>query len=316
MLDQLGLLRDRLNRRTTVSVVDVLSDVVAAVRTGRPSSNRLRASSPWCYLFDRYNGAGFHVLLRGTGWLIAEHGAPTRLAPGDVVLVPHGSAHVLSDSPHAKGALPFDTAVDDPDGETDFLCGKYRLDRTRTHPVLADLPEVVHLPAQLGHHPELRTAIGLLAGEVTGERPGRDAVIGGLLDLLLTYLVRAWLDENSETGWPRALRDREIAAALRALHADPAAPWRVEDLARHVGVSRATLARRFSALTGQAPMAYLTWWRMTSAAHLLRTTEQPLHAIARQVGYGSPHAFSHTFKRHFGLSPGHYRSEDHQPARP
>ncbi|MDQ0379497.1 AraC family transcriptional regulator [Amycolatopsis thermophila] len=296
--------------------MDVLSDAITAMRTGRPSSNRLRVNSPWCYRFDQYEGAGFHVLLRGTGWLIPEHGAPTRLSTGDVVLVPHGSAHILSDSSDARGAVPFHTAVADPDGQTDFLCGKYRLDQMRTHPVLAGLPDVVHLPAQLGRHAELRAAIDLLAGEVTDERPGRDAVICDLLDLLLTYLVRAWLDDNAETGWPRALRDREIAAALEVLHADPAAPWRVEDLAHRVGLSRATLARRFTALTGQPPMAYLTWWRMTTAARLLRSTDQPLPAVARQVGYTSAFAFSHTFKRHFGLAPGRYRSEGRQPDEP
>ncbi|WP_434453322.1 AraC family transcriptional regulator [Lentzea sp. E54] len=295
--------------------MDVLSDAIAVMRTGRPSSDRLRVSSPWCYRFDRYDGAGFHVLLRGTGWLIPEQGAPMPLATGDVVLVPRGSAHVLSDSPHAHNAVPLDKVVADPDGQTDFLCGKYRLDRTRTHPVLTELPEVVHLPAQLGRHPELRAGIDLLAGEATGDRPGRDIVISGLLDLLLTYMVRAWLHENSQTGWPRALRDRAIAAALEAFHTDPAAPWRIEDVAAHVGLSRATLARRFTALTGQPPMAYLTWWRMTTAAQLLRETDQPLPAVARQVGYGSPFAFSHAFKRQFGLTPGRYRAESHQQER-
>jgi AraC-like DNA-binding protein len=110
----------------------------------------------------------------------------------------------------------------------------------------------------------------------------------------------------------RALHDREVAAALEALHTDPAAPWRVEGLAAQVGLSRATLARRFTALTGQPPMAYLTWWRMTTAAQLLRETDRPLPAVARQIGYGSPFAFSHAFKRHFGRTPGRYRSESHR----
>ncbi|MYW90756.1 AraC family transcriptional regulator [Amycolatopsis rubida] len=289
--------------------MDILSEAIAAMRAGRPSSNRLRVDSPWCYRFDRYDGAGFHVLLRGTGWLITEHGAPTPLATGDVVLIPRGSTHVLSDSPRAEGAVPFDTAVADPDGQTDFLCGKYRLDHTRIHPLLAELPEVVHVPAQLGRHPELRAALDLLASEATGERPGRDTVISGLLDLLLTYLVRAWLDKNTQTGWPRALHDREIAAALQALHTNLAAPWRIEDLAAEVGLSRATLARRFTALTGQPLMTYLTWWRMITAARLLRTTDQPLPAIAQQVGYSSPFAFSHAFKRHYGVSPGRYQRQ-------
>ncbi|GAA2932148.1 AraC family transcriptional regulator [Streptomyces mexicanus] len=288
--------------------MDVLSDVITAMRTGRPASNRARVAPSWCFRFAPYDGAGFHVLLRGTGWLVPERGAAVPLDAGDIVLVPHGSAHVLSDSPTARGAVPFDTAVDDPEGRTEFVCGKYRLDRSRTHPLLAELPDVVHLPHRLGHHPDLRAAVDLLARETTGDRPGRDAVVSGLLDLLLVYMVRAWFDDHPGGGWPKALHDSEVAAALRALHGDPAAPWRLEDLAARVGVSRATLARRFTALTGQPPMAYLAWWRMTTAARLLRETDRPLPAIAREVGYGSPFAFSHAFKRHFGLTPGRYRA--------
>ena len=292
----------------TMLGMDVLSDVIAVMRTGRPSSNRLQVGSGWCYRFAPYDGAGFHVLLSGSGWLLAEHGDPTPLGPGDVVLVPHGGAHVLSDSPHAGHAVPFEHAVADPDGPVDVLCGKYRLDRTRTHPVLARLPEVVHLPARRGRHPGLRAASDLLGGEVADRRPGRDAAVSGLLDVLLVFMVRAWLEDNTEDGWPRALRDPTLAAALEALHAAPARPWRIEDLAAVVGLSRATLARRFTAVTGQSPMAYLAWWRMTLAARLLRDTDLPLPGIARQVGYGSAYAFSHAFKRQFGLAPGRYRA--------
>lgn len=291
-----------------MQVVDMLSDAIAVMRAGQPTSNRLRLASPWCYRFAPYDGAGFHVLLRGAGWLIPEHEPPTPLGAGDVVLIPHGSTHILSDSPGADGAVPFATAVDAPEGQTDVLCGKYRLDRSRRHPVLAGLPEVVHLPARVGRHHGLRAAIDQLGGEVGSDRPGRHAVIAGLLDLLLVYLVRAWLDDNPRNGWPQALRDPEIASALEALHTDPARAWRIDGLAAHVGLSRATLARRFTALTGQPPMAYLAWWRMTTAARLLRDTDTSLPAIARDVGYSSPFTFSHAFKRHFGLAPGHYRS--------
>ncbi|SEF26563.1 AraC-type DNA-binding protein [Amycolatopsis pretoriensis] len=287
--------------------MDLLSDAIAAVRLGRPTSNRLRAGDEWCYRFAPYEGAGFHVLLRGSGWLIPPGGSPIQLSAGDAVLVPHGGEHTLSSRPDGSGAVPFETAVADPAGRTEFLCGKYRQSRTRRHPVLATLPEVVHVPARIGSHPELRAAIDLLGGEVAANRPGASTALTGLLDLLLVYLLRAWLEQNPATGWPEALRDPPIAAALEALHANPEAPWRIEDLANRVGLSRATLARRFTTLTGHPPMAYLTWWRLTTAARLLHDTELPLPSIAAKVGYGSPFAFSHAFKRQFGVAPGNYR---------
>jgi AraC-like DNA-binding protein len=302
------LIRDRLIVEDYYVSMDMLSSAIEVMRTGRPSSSRLRVGSPWCYRFAPYDGAGFHVLLRGVGWLIPETAQPVQLSAGDVILLPHGSPHVLSSTPRSSGAVPFETAVADPDGQTEFLCGKYHLDRSRAHPLLAGLPEVIHLPAHVGRHPGLHAAIGLLGSEVQNDRPGRDSAIPRVLDLLLVYMTRAWLEDNSADGWPRALYDPQITAALDALHADPARPWQIEDLAAHAGLSRATLARRFTALTGQPPMTYLTWWRMTTAAQLLRATDLPLPKIAQQSGYSSPFAFSHAFKRHFGLPPRQYRS--------
>jgi len=289
--------------------MDVLSVAIAMMRTGRPYSNRLQLTQHWCYRFGPYDGAGVHILLHGTAWVIPEHGKAIRLNAGDVVLVPHGSPHHLSDTPDVTGAVPVEAAVGG-DGPADFLCGKYRLDRSRVHPLLAGLPDIVHLPGRVGTHPTLHGAIDLLASEINANRQGQSAALTALLDLLLVYTVRGWLDGNAMTGWPRALHDPQIAAALEALHDEPAAPWRVQSLAERVNLSRATLSRRFTALTGQSPIAYLTWWRMVVAAQLLRETDRALPGIAAEVGYGSPYAFSHAFKRQFGLTPGRYRTVD------
>lgn len=294
-----------------MSDVDLLSDITGVMRTGRPTANRLRVGGPrWSYAFAPYDGAGFHVVVSGACWLLADGEPPVRLGPGDAVLLPAGRAHLLSRTPDGANAVPFETAVADPDGGTELLCGKYRLDRRRTHPLLAALPDVVHLPARAGDHRQLRAAVDLLAAETTGAGPGRDAAIAGLLDLLLVYMIRAWLDEHRDSGWPRVLRDREVTAALEALHAAPDRAWRVEDLAAEVGLSRATLARRFTALVGHAPMAYLAQWRMTLAARMLRESDLPLVAVAHKVGYASSFAFAHAFKREFGTAPGRYREEE------
>lgn len=302
--------------------MDVVSDAIAAVRIGQPSSNRVRVSGSWCARFAPYEGAGFHVVLEGGCWLLPDGGgAPVSLGAGDVVLLPHGTGHVIADSPADAAtvarAVPFDPApggplsgrAEDASGAVvEMLCGKYRLDRSRVHPLMLELPKVVHLPNRIGSHPELRSAISLLGGELGTQRPGACVAVPSLLDLLLVYMIRSWVTEGRGGAWSAVLGDPVASAALRALHSDPASPWTNERLAAEAGVSRPTLARRFTALVGRPPMAYLTWWRLTYAATLLRDTRDPLASIARRVGYGTPYAFSHAFNREFGTTPGRYRA--------
>ncbi|MFC8173809.1 AraC family transcriptional regulator [Streptomyces sp. NPDC057325] len=310
--------------------MDVVSDAISAVRVGRPFSHRLRTGGRWCARLEPYDGAGFHVLLEGSCWLLPDGGDPVALGPGDAVLLPHGTGHVIADSPadaetvaraepfvHRGGGGPASGTVPAPrPGEPAvvMLCGKYRLDRSHAHPLLAELPSLVHLPDRDGASPELRAAVSLLAVELGGEeaeRPGSGIALPGLLDLLLVYMIRSWMDGGTDGSaggvWPAALGDPVAAAALRALHADPAAPWTVDRLAAEAGVSRATLVRRFTARVGRAPMAYLTWWRLNRAAALLRNGADPLGAVARRVGYSTPYALSHAFRREFGVTPGRYR---------
>nr|WP_242439000.1 cupin domain-containing protein [Streptomyces sp. CB00455] len=65
--------------------MDVVSDAIAAVRIGRPSSDRLRAQGSWCTRIAPYGGAGFHVVLEGGCWLLPDGGSPVTLGPGDAV---------------------------------------------------------------------------------------------------------------------------------------------------------------------------------------------------------------------------------------
>ncbi|MFF0095056.1 AraC family transcriptional regulator [Streptomyces canus] len=301
--------------------MDVVSDAVSAVRVGRPSSNRVRVSGSWCTRLAPYDGAGFHVILEGSCWLLPDSGSPVSLGAGDVVLLPHGTGHVIADTrvdaTTVKQAVPFERWLDDEgprrpratSREVQMLCGKYRLDRSRMHPLMAELPKVVHLPNRVGAHPELRAAIDLLGHELGTQGPGSCIAVPSLLDLLLVYMIRSWAAQGTSGTWPAVLSDPVAAAALRALHSDPATPWTNDLLAAEAGVSRATLARRFTTLVGRPPMAYLTWWRLTFAATLLRDTPDPLAAIARRVGYGTPYALSHAFSREFGTTPGQYRAE-------
>ncbi len=91
------------------------------------------------------------------------------------------------------------------------------------------------------------------------------------------------------------------------MHGDPGRAWTVQELAGRAGLSRAAFARRFTELVGEPPMAYLTRWRMTTAARMLRESEETLSAVAARTGYGSEYAFAKAFKRAYGMAPGGYR---------
>lgn len=302
--------------------MDVLSDVVGAARAGRPHSARMVRTAPFGRWFPATPAAGFHVVLQGGCWLTATGGEPVALGPGDVAFLPRGCAHGLSDDPATPMTEVYvpPTGPREPDGEEPapagrpavmMFCAAYLLDRTGPHPLLADLPPVIHLPARVGHHPEVRAAVDLLGTELERvPRPGADAVLPTLLDLLLLYVLRAWFEEQRDaSGWAAALHDPAVAAALRAIHGDPGRPWTVDELGRLARLSRAAFARRFTRLVGRPPLTYLTWWRMASAARLLRTSDASVEAIAREVGYTSPYAFTHAFKRQYGAPPGGYRRQ-------
>ena len=290
--------------------MDVLSDTITAMRTGRPHSSLTRLSAPWGTRFAPGDAAGFHAVLRGSGWLLPPTGPPVALNVGDVVFMAKGRGYALADHPDTPLAdFRPGRPTRQPGGEpsTVLLCGAYLLDRVRPHPLLAELPDHIHLPASAGRHPSLSGAVDLLGRELGQSRPGESAAVTALLDLLLLYIIRAWLDEHATTGWAAALNDPAITAALHAIHQDPARLWTVEALGAHAGLSRAAFSKRFTALVGQPPLSYVTWWRMILAARLLRETDAPLAAVAQRTGYTSEFAFARAFKREYGIAPGSYR---------
>ncbi|GAA0223532.1 AraC family transcriptional regulator [Cryptosporangium japonicum] len=266
-------------------------------------------------------GLGFHVVLQGSAWLIPPDGEnPTELRNGDVVVVRNGSGYGLADDPDsplpdvAVLELPDDDAVAvgrcEGEPSTVVLCGSFALHHARPHPLIAGLPEAMHLPARAGVDQRLRSVVDLLGAELDGEQPGTSAAIPALLDLLLLYSVRTWYDRQADRGargWAAALRDPAVSRALFQLQRSPARPWTVAGLAGVAGLSRPAFARRFTDLVGQPPLTYLTWWRMTLAGRMLRADDSTLATVAARVGYTSEFAFSKAFRRAFGVSPGSYR---------
>ncbi|NRQ37003.1 AraC family transcriptional regulator [Nonomuraea sp. NN258] len=305
--------------------MDLLAEALESMRTGRPTSIRTDGRAPWGLELPPTAGAGFHVVLHGSCWLVpvdAPHLAPVLMEVGDVVFLRSGSRFVLADRPDTPAqvpgperytkAPPIGSVVLGGSGpRTSLLCGNYHLDMARPHPLLGRLPEVVHLSTRQGRHSGLAAAVQLLGAELDQPRVGSQGIVPALIDSLLLYILRAWLEEQpaAARGWSAALRDSAVVAALTAIHDTPSAAWTVKSLAARSGLSRAAFAKRFAALVGEPPMAYLTRWRMTLAAKLLRDSDIPLTTVAAQTGYSTEFAFAKAFKREYGIAPGGYRRQ-------
>lgn len=191
------------------------------------------------------------------------------------------------------------------DGSTVLLVGTYQLRSEISRRLLSALPELLVLPPD----PGTGRLVAYLAEEVVADEPGQEAVLDRLLDLLLIAGLRSWFARpEAGTGWYRAHGDPVVRAALKLLQDDPARPWTIASLATATGCSRAALARRFTELVGEPPMTFLTHWRLTLAADLLREPEATVASVARQVGYGSAFALSTAFKRVRGISPRDHRA--------
>jgi AraC-like DNA-binding protein len=302
--------------------MDLVGEAISAMRSGEPQAARALLTPPWGLRFPAAGGAGVQVILRGSAWLLPPDGsAPVQMAAGDVAVIRRHRPHGMADHP----STPLDDAdieEHDPaehwpsDGSameervpgTVLLGASYYLNGARPHPLFQSLPDVIHLPAQIGAAGTVRTVVELLGAEMDRERPGASAAVPALLDLLLLYTLRTWLETTAQPiGWAQALRDPAVSSALRAIQERPAERWTVASLAAEASLSRAAFARRFATLTGQPPLTYLTWWRMTIAGRLLQTTDATTRTVAERVGYGSEYAFSKAFKRELGLAPAHYR---------
>ena len=281
---------------------------------------------PWSMRIEDQAPLTLMAVLAGEAWVQPAGGDWVRLGPGDTAVAVGPDPYVVADDPGTPPEvriLPGQVCVT-PDGEehpdwlgtrtwgndaggsTTLLVGTYEGDGEVGGRLLRALPRLLVLPAGQLDSP----LVPLLGTEIGKDEPGQEAVLDRLLDLLLIAVLRAWFARPDATapGWYAASADPVVGPALRLLHHEPARPWTVAALAAETGVSRAALARRFTELVGEPPMAFLAGWRLALAADLLRDRQTTLAAVARQVGYGSPYALSTAFKRVRGVSPREHRA--------
>ena len=304
--------------------MDALAGLLDGPRAQGAFLLKVRLSPPWSIRIADEAPLAIFTILDGDAWL--RHPGlpePAHLQRGDTVVARGPDHYTVADRPDRSPTLFIGPGGDcrdatgnhlaetmslgvrtwgnDAEGATTMLTGAYGLTGEVGSRLLRALPSVVVLPRAEWDSP----LVGLLATEVERDVPGQEAVLDRLLDLLLITALRAWFarSEAAPPAWYTASADPVVGRAVALLHHNPAHPWTVAELATATGVSRATLARRFTDLVGEPPMAFLTGWRLALATDLLRDPDTTLGAAARQVGYGSPFALSTAYKRAHGVSP-------------
>jgi AraC-like DNA-binding protein len=265
---------------------------------------------------------GYHLVTEGRALCRFADGTDVPLTAGDVVIIPHGDAHTVSngspsnlvDSGASLGSYlagDLHTMHLGGGGElTHFICGYFGCERHADRLFLAGLPKVVKVNARSDAAGEwLEASIRHLMAETDAERPGKSALLSKMAEALFIETLRRYMERlpPEHTGWLAGARDPIVGAALALLHRRSAHPWTLDDLAGEVGTSRSILAERFSGLLGESPLRYLARWRLQLAARLLQVSRKTIVQIASEVGYESEAAFNRAFKREFGLPPGQYR---------
>lgn len=297
--------------------MDLLKEHLTRARASGGVFARTVARPPWGIRLPGTIQLTIHAVIRGEAWLwLDDPDAAIKLAAGDVALVRGGSDHNFAHSPNASCLTAHDffhaehlDDGQDPDA-TIFLCGAYQFAGDVGGQLLEALPPTLTLPH--AHADPLNDVISLLARELESTEPGQQTILDRLLDIVLIHAMRAAYRDNPQSPrWYQASSDPRLNPALRAIHTDPGHPWTVPGLAALSGLSRAAFARVFQQTLGQAPMQYLTEWRMTLARDHLRTGDLTLTQIAQRTGYTSPYAFAAAFRRHHGEPPGRWRQRAH-----
>lgn len=306
--------------------MDVLSKILDLLHFNGTFYFATNFHSPWSVEVPNYkNVARFHYVTQGTCWVRIEGmQEPKLLSSGDLIIIPHGTEHILSDSPDRspitldeafsnvgyEGTGIFHIGTEISPHDTQLVCGHFEFNESFRHPLVDHLPNcIIKNENDSLEYSGVKDILRFMSHTATSLHDGRSAIIKRLSEVIFIQAIRFW-HQNSENnkGFIAALSDKQLSKGLKAFHEDYAANWTVEKLAQESHMSRSLFSDRFKQYLDLSPMKYVTDWRMQSAKQFLKESDLPLDNIATKVGYDSAAAFSKAFKRAFEQNPGTYRN--------
>lgn len=300
---------------------DVLSDILRNVRFSSSVYFKKDFPAQWGMQVNKSNFAQFHIIVRGNCLLqIQGDENPKMLTGGDIVLFPHGKEHWIADNINSEkvdGQKIVEAHFNNRNifkGDritTTLVCGHFEFDKEFNHPFLQSLPEFIQISEKESESISwIENVTKVIINEAASLKPGSEIVTIRLAEVLFIQIIRSYILQNKNiSGFLGALTDKQINKALGIMHSRSGDNFTLEDIAREVGMSRASFANKFRALVGSTPMNYTTIWRMNRAKQLLLNRHLSIIEVAEKVGYSSEAAFSRAFKRQFNANPGKVRRQ-------
>jgi AraC-like DNA-binding protein len=303
--------------------IDPLSHVLSLLKPRNYLSAGFEAGGDWSIQFpDQQKCIKTGAVVSGACWLVVEGvDDPIYLNTGDCFLLPSGRPFRLASDmalePAEAGKVfsaPRKGNIVSHNGGGDFfmVSTRFALDGNHASLLLRMLPPVLHIRDEPGQA-TLRWSMERMMQELREQQPGGYLVVQHLAHMILVQALRLHLAEGTKAGvgWLFALADRQMSAAMTAMHDEPAHRWTLQELAGRAGMSRSIFALKFKETVGTPPMDYLTQWRMLLAGDRLEHSGDPISIIAPSLGYESEAAFSTAFKRVMGCSPRQYGRTRH-----
>ena len=308
---------------------DLLTEILLGLRLDGVEYGRCLLNTPWAVAFPAQRTARFHFVAHGGCWLRTRTIEWLRLNPGDAVLLPHGSFHILASAPDVP-AVDIDSlarvAVADNiylvqghghDGDPGasspdvMFCGALRFNLDPRHPLVAMMPEVMRAGELARRDPTVPALLEAMEREVALDRIGGCGILARLADVVAASIIRAWVECgcNDATGWIAAVRCPKIGKVLAAIHADPEHGWDVAALADLMGASRSSFAEAFTRTVGETPARYVGKIKMFQARRWMAEGGMRISVAADRLGYDSEASFSRAFKRIIGHPPSVARAE-------
>ncbi len=302
--------------------MDTLSEILKTVRLETGLLSRSRLTSPWAVSTRGAPRPIFHALVQGTCFAEREGCERVRMSAGDVVVLPHGDAHIMTDGssvtptqvrellgPTTEHGVPM---LEHGGGgaEAIIVCGTFHLEHEAANALVEMMPPLIHLaPRDDDQARWMRSTLEQLDAELSCPTPGSVTVVGRLTDLLVVQVVRQYAlsTDAPVQGFLAAAHDEQVARAIALIHSRPGEPWSATMLASRVGMSRSRFFERFTSLVGEPPARYVARWRASAAADLMRRRDLGTAELAGLVGYASETAFVRVFRRYQGLSPAEFR---------